>query len=489
MIVLSFDVVASLNVHDGLLTAAGGYVSSEWSEGPLALQLHRISLGQPAYTSPLLANSYDYGPVYLFALTGLRAVFAPKADVATYRILSMAIGLVASLPLSFAAVAIARRAGLRATHRAATLACIAGAASMGAAILSQSVTFPRLHPDDLTFTLVAAALAVHFAIAERRLPPESVWLLVAACVLATFTKQNTAAVAPVLLAGLAASGAISWRLFAVAACTTALVVIAVVVLMPADMRAWSVFVPLAHRYAFTAARLDALWYSFTYRTPYLSLLLVATIPMLVVVRKRMGDRALWVDAAAVAAVATAAFSAFFKQFGIWNNLTVLAAATVPYAAALLGLLLAPEAYVRSHRAFVGVATLITIVLALSIVSAGDYVTRFHGQWDPRPTAALERRLCDTGRSILLTQMFEEFLKCPTATFALEASYLELRVAYPRYYAGPTIFDRPPDAHYVVVSGIQPLPWAWLPYYRMLSLPVTPRLSGGSRLNLRVYERL
>jgi hypothetical protein len=84
-------------------------------------------------------------------------------------------------------------------------------------------------------------------------------------------------------------------------------------------------------------------------------------------------------------------------------------------------------------------------------------------------------------------MFEDFLKCPTATFALEASYLELRVAYPRYYAGPTIFDRPPDAHYVLVSEIQPLPWAWLPYYRPLTLPVSRRQSGGAQIHLRVYE--
>jgi hypothetical protein len=385
MIVLSFAVVASLNIHDGFLTAAGGYVSSEWSEGPLALQLHRISLGQPAYTSPLLANSYDYGPVYLLALTGLRAVFAPKADIATYRILSMAIGLVSCVPLSFAAVAVARRAGVPATHKTATLVCITAAASMGAAILSQSVTFPRLHPDDLTFTLVAAALALHFAIAERRLPPLAVWALVAVCALATFTKQNTVAFAPVLLAGLAASGAISWRLFTVAACTAVLIVLAVAVSMPADMRAWTVLVPLAHRYAFTAARLDALWYSLTYRAPYLSLLLAATIPMLGVLRKRVGDRALWVDAAAMAAVATAAFSAFFKQFGIWNNLTVFAAATVPYAAALFGLLIAREGYMRSHRAFAGVAALVAVFLTLSIVRGVSYAPRFHGQWDSRPT--------------------------------------------------------------------------------------------------------
>ena len=49
--------------------------------------------------------------------------------------------------------------------------------------MARSVTFDTLHPDNLAFLMIATALALHFSIAARIVPPATIWALVAVGIL------------------------------------------------------------------------------------------------------------------------------------------------------------------------------------------------------------------------------------------------------------------------------------------------------------------
>jgi len=446
-----FAVEAFPAVVNALARMSFAFADSQWSEPPLILQLHRMAIGQPAYLPTPLANSYDYGPLYLIVLGALRRLLGQPDATVPYRALSMALGALTIVPLACAALAIAVRAGIARGDPAKTAIAL-GTALLGIAVLARSITFDTLHPDDFAFLLLATSLALHFALAARILRAPFVWALVAVGIASAFGKQNAAVVVPLLLAGLGGARVISLRL-ALAACGAVVVAIVVVVLaLPNDVRAWILFVPLNQPYEFWPARIAQCWQYVTFWQPYLAVSFVPAAAALGLLGRRCGLRALSVDAAAIVALAIVAFTGFFKTLGIWNNLTFLAIATIPYAGALLG-----SGFLASYRgarvaASVAVAFVTLFALGVALRGGEKQVPDAQIYSELSAVDALATQLCATKQPIVVTVFPQAFFGCPTAIYALVPSFQELTVAFPRYYAGPTAFDQPIAARYAVVAA-------------------------------------
>ena len=483
-------------VLNAIARAGFPYADNQWSEGPLLLQLHRLATGGPTYTPTPLANAYDYGPLYLFVLGGIRKLLSLPDGIVAYRVLSMCLGVLSLVPLGFAGIAIAQRAGIGGTSPA-RLGIAVGTALLGLAVLARCITFDSLHPDSLAFLVIATALALHFAIAARMLPPTATWALTVVGVAAAFGKQNAVVVVPLLLAGLAGARIVTVRQVVAPLGTLIAAIVALIVAMPPDMRAWTLFVPLGQPYELWAPRLADCVRFLTYWQPYLAVGFIAAGVALIVLGLRTGPRGLAIDAAALAAVAVVAFTGYFKTLGIWNNLAVLGLGTAPYAGALLGFGFGwrTRAMGRLLLASAGFASL----LALGIALRGGEKQVPDAQIDRELSAvkALAGTLCATKQTIVVTVFPEPFLDCPTAQFALGQSYLELQTAYPRYYAGPTVFDRPIDARYVVIAtavtgppGRLGLPAPWAHGYTNLVKRLVVVQGWGANyfpVELRVFE--
>ncbi len=490
-----FAIEALPALLNALARASFIYADSQWSEWPLSLQLHRIAVGGAAYLPTALANSYDYGPLYLMLLGGVRRVASLGDDIVTYRTLSMAIGGLTVVPLAYASVAIAERASV--VRGGAGKAAVAAAAiALAVAVLARSITFDTLHPDNLAALTIAMALAIHLGIAARRLHPGAVWGLVAVGIASAFGKQNAAVVVPLLLAGLAVARVIPPRVAVAAFAATIAGIVALIALMPGDERAWTLLVPLGQPYEFTAARIADCWRFLTYWEPYLALSLAPAGVMLYTLWRRCGARALAVDGAVLGAVALVSFSAFFKALGIWNNLTFLCLGTVPYASALLGLFFVEKAFDVRRGILASVAFASLIAVGTGLRTAPKQVADAQINTELSAVYAMAKELCATRQTILVTAFPDAFFGCPTAAYALTGSYLELQVAFPRYNGGPTAFDAPATAHYVVttaaVSGPArpPLPGAWAAGYPHVAKDL-PAVSGWGAnyfpIRVKVFE--
>ena len=232
--IVLFAVGAFPVATNSIARASFAYANLQWSEGPLILQLHRVSIGQPAFLPTVQVNSYDYGPLYVNLLSTLRALVVLPDGVVAYRGISMGLGVLAVVPLAYASIAIAVRAGL--AHSAVARAAVAtGAVLLGISVMARSVTFDTLHPDNLAFLMIATALALHFSIAARIVPPASIWALVAVGIVSLLSKQSAAGVAPILLVGLAAAGVVPLGRALIAFAALAAGTILVVITMPHDV--------------------------------------------------------------------------------------------------------------------------------------------------------------------------------------------------------------------------------------------------------------
>ncbi len=449
-----------------------------------------MAAGQAPYTPTVLVSAYDYGPGYVFALNAIRALLAQGPGVVLFRHVSMLLGLLAALPIGIASAFVVQRAKI--PGRLARWTAFAFGAVLGAADIMRNTTFEMLHPDDLVFTLIACALALHYGIAARRLAPPFAWGMVAFGVAATLTKQNALGVAPLLLLGLWAAGAIRARLLVATLLATGAAIVATLIAMPPAMRAWTVEVPLAHSYQLTASKFGDAVAALTIREPYVGATILLALPVLVLLRRNAGKRALWADGAGAAAVAVTAFSAFFKELGISNNVAVLAAWAAPYAGASFGALIVAVA--AGRRPVANACGVLAAVAAL-----GFALTNHAGDVHPALAIAIpenQRRmetlageLCASRASIIALTIFPEFLDCPTARYALTASLTELQLAYPRYDPGPTVFDRPVDARYVVTPETVGLPDAWSSHYRQIFPAITQARPGRHRLHVGLYEHI
>ncbi len=312
-----------------------------------------------------------------------------------------------------------------------------------------------------------------------------------------FGKQNAAVVVPLLLAGLAGARTISLRLALAGCAVVGAGIIVVVLALPHDVRAWVLFVPLNQPYEFWPARIAQCWHFLTFWEPYLAVSFVPAAAALVLLGRRCGRRALFVDVAALVALAVVAFTGYFKTLGIWNNLTFLAIATIPYAGALFGTgFLASYRGARAAAAAVAFLTLFALGIALRGGEKQVPDTQIYAELSA--VDALATQLCATKQPIAVTVFPQAFFGCPTAIYALVPSLEELQVAFPRYYAGPTAFDRPIAARYAVVAAgtsgpARPclgLPGAWKAEFPHMVKRLTAVQGWGANyfpVEVRVFE--
>jgi hypothetical protein len=440
------------------------FAGNQPGEWPLIVELHRFALGQPTYTSTTLLSAHSVGVVYPFVLGALRTLSASGDHIVTYRVISMLLGFLAIVPLSFTALAILERAGFQRTI-VASVSVVASTVALTVAVLSRSATFDALDPGNLEYLLVATALALHFTLAGGRAPKYLVWILVADGVFCGFVKQSAVLVAPILLAGLIVARVITPRVFggAIAACVGGLIV--GLIIMPGDARAWTLLVPLAQPYVVSTERVLQALQFFTHLAPYLGMSFLSAAPAFYLLWKRRGTDGLAVDIAAVAAVVVVGLLAYFKQFGSFDDLTVISAATIPYTTAWLGILVDPAPYPRRQQILMAASALLPIALAATLFGGVKQVPdiALYAEMDGARIAA--HNLCSaTTGTVLVTVLPELYQNCKSAQFALGPSYDELVAAYPRYYIGPTVFDKPTTAEYIVVSSGFALPWQWRAHY-------------------------
>src|ERR1700722_12276639 len=452
-VVIGLLVVAALQfIPSSFARAAFPWPENLWPETPLMLQLHRMAIGDQAYRSSLEVNSFVYGPAYLTTLHWIRSLLHLPFTAVSLRGISITIGLLTAVPLAICSLLIARRGGIRIDHwLPRTL--VAGSAVLAAiAVLTRNITFDAIHPDALLFLTTACALAIYYAIASGRLSPRYVWLLLAVCLLDAFAKQNAAAIFLVLLWAIVALGFLTFRVGMLAS-TIYVIAVALGYLLgsPAE-RQWTLLIPGSQGYDFSPTHTLGLWMMVSTWAPYLGVLFLGAIVAIVLLRMVGGNRAIIVDAAAFAAILLTALSGYFKVFGVWNNITLIALFSVPYYAFFVGLLLA-AAVERLQQWTVGLlCAAFAVGMPLGLFIQHRQAPDAQMVADFRDVQTYANQLCAEHQSMIVTMFPEFFFDCPTAKFALFLDYGQLTTAYPHYFIGPTVVDVPPTEKYIVGSS-------------------------------------
>jgi hypothetical protein len=444
------------------------WADNEWADGPTLHQLHRMELGGPGYASPLGSDSMDYGAVYLFALFFLRRLLGLPFSIVSYRSISIGLGLLSIVPFSICALLIARSAGLRRLAPLPTLLILGTTALLTVAVSARSITFASTHPDTLLAFFVALSLAIYYAIATRVLDPRVVWVLVVTGILTAFTKQNSFIMLPILVVGLALSRAISWRVAVAAAGAYVGIVVLLLAVMPEDMRAWMFFIPEAHPYEFlVASRVLDFFAYLTHWEYYISLELAIYAIVTIMIARRVGRQAYATHFAPGFAIVLVAMQAYFKTFGVWNNLTIIGLFCIPYCATLVWLLASPRFVKRAHMGILAASTALLLLVANGLHEATQpWVPGAKIQGEMRIVSDAMRNLCARGKPILVLVLPDMFFDCPTAKYALTLSYGEEALARRRFDPGLFVWDRPTTYPYIVDMWGWPLTRRWQRYYRL-----------------------
>ncbi len=453
---------------DALARVAFPWADNEWGDGPILIQLHRLYLGQPAYVNSVLATSFDYGPVYVFVLFAVAKVTGAPFGIVTFRAISVALGLLSAIPFAACAMLIARRFGVPLTRGLTTLVVIASVL-LTLALVSRDITFASLHPDALVALLTATVLAVYYAIATRRLNPRFVWALLTVSAVAALTKQNSVLVFPLLVAALAVTGVIRWRLAIATVAVFAGVIVAAFALMSPDMRAWTLLIPQAHGYEFTRSGRAAglLQYLFSWQY-YITAEVVMVALVSALIQRREGWRAYVTDGAPLLAIAAVAILGYFKVLGVWNNLSLLALFAAPYCAALIVPLVTARSVVRTPWAWTLGAAVMLAAVAIGIdASEAPGVASSEMRSQMADVQVAMRALCAERAPILALTMTDMFLDCPNARLFPMLAYLEEENARNGFSPGLFALDRPPAFPRVVDMQLFPIPRRWQRFYRLV----------------------
>jgi hypothetical protein len=486
----AFD--AWIGLSNSLIRAQFPFAENQWSEGPLLLQIRRIIEGVSPYTSTLSVNSFDYGPVYMYLTEAIRNWLHLPFDIRSFRYINMGYGFVSIIPVTICALLVARRAGICASDRLGNVAVVVSTISLALALLSRSITFDVMHPDNLSFILISTTLALYYGIASGRLRAYFLVPMVLVAIVSVFTKQNSFLIAPALIIVLLATRRISARAAAVAGGCFVLGVFLLLVTAPADERAWIFFVPRAHRYELLLNRIWDCWIFLTYWEAYLSFLIVAAGVAIAFIVRAQGRRELPIHATAVGIILLASLAGYFKVLGEWNNLTLIGIVTMPYMGALLGVLVTPRTW-QSSRLVMGLTVALALALPLALIPDPKQVPNrtIYRAMERVKQAANE--LCQRKTQIMVTWYPELFFDCPYATFVLVDSYQELVAAFPGYYIGPTVVDVPTQATYAVGvdRDIKLLPGVWRKEFKVEQ--ATPAFYGWGAnywpVQFRIYRHV
>lgn len=462
LVAVAFSVEAYSALANALTRAVFPFAQNQFSEASLMVELHRLASGQAAYLSTLTVNSYPYGPAYLLVLNVLRGGQPP--NVVSARLVTITLGLLTIVPMVFSSLFIARRAGVSRRNTVANAVAGVTAGVLGAATITRAITFDAVHPDGLLFLLVGSALAIYYAIAGRILRPVFVWALCAVGIAATFTELHTFAIVPGLLLVLASTRVISYRvaLFALGAYVTACLVL--IASMPGDERAWTFLVPIAQPFDFSRVRIRDFLAVLVHWQPYIGLVILAVPAALAVLWRRERTRALWIDAAPVAIVLATALGGYFRSLALWNTLSLISIACVPYFGAMFGSLATPRVLAPLNRVLAIACVVLAGAMCLGLNGRPkqEPSVQIYSQMDTAATAVT--RLCGRAKSVVVIAMPDLFFSCPNAVYALGKSFEQLAAAFPEYYAGPTAFEKPITAPYVVTIDSLPLPGRWATDY-------------------------
>jgi hypothetical protein len=469
ILVAVFALEALSGLRTAFVRALFSFADTQFSEGPLILQLHRMATGDALYRSTLEVNSYVIGPVYLLVLGAFGFVSGHHVDVVSSRFLTMFLGLLGLVPLVFSTLVVARRTGVRASNVAATAVAGTAAAALGAAVLARTMTFDTLHPDDLSFTLVAASLAIYYAVASGLAGARYAWLLPGAGLLAAFTDLHAVAVVPMLLFCLAVTRSISVRLLSATLATYVGLLVLFLAIMNPAARAWSLLIPLAQPGEFTTARFAEAFTLVTRWQPYIGLLVVSVPVAISLIRRREGARTLWVDAVVFAVIVATAGAGFFHRLGVKNSLFLISIFCLPYFCATLGALTTPRVLAFRGNALraasaLGAALSVAMIFALAVPPKQVAGAEVYAAMES--ASALAADTCNRGRDVVVLALPDLFFGCPKAAYALGASFEQLAAAFPDYYIGQTAFDKRLDAEYVVTVDSAPLPHAWAADFRL-----------------------
>jgi hypothetical protein len=444
------------------------YADLQSSEAPLFVQLQRMASGGPPYLPTYDANSWVFGPLYLYVLAPWNALVGGHDNVVSARLLSMVLGLCGLVPLSLSAVLIARRiAGRLAMRSTAQIAAVLCAA-LGLAVLTRRMNFGTLHPDDLVFTVVATMLLCYNAASASARNGRFIVLLAIAGVAACFGEEQMGALAPLLFLGLALSRSITLRTLTLLLAAYACALFVCLLAIGNDARAWAFLVPLAQHWEALGQTCAATAFS-TCVPPYLRLLFCAAALALVFIWRREHARTLATDALPFLAIVATAGAGSFSRDSLRNSLFLAGLACVPYFAATVAALTAPPVLAGRRRAArwltpFAAALVIATIFGLNVRPMhvpGALVT---STLDGARTRAVA--LCARRQRIVVMALPDLFRDCREATYEVSASYVQLLLAFPGYNAGPTVFDLQQHATYIVtVAGVL-LPASWASDYRL-----------------------
>jgi hypothetical protein len=457
---------AAIYWPDALARIAFPWADNEWGDGPILMQLHRLAVGQPAYTSSLSAGSFDYGPVYVFLLFVVGKLLRLPFGIVSFRAISIVLGLLSLIPYAICGTLIAVRLGMR-RMRLLTVVVAGVTALLEMTVLSRDITFSSLHPDTLMALLLAVTLALYYGMVTGRLPEYGIWLLLAVSLVAAFTKQNSVIIFPFLLAALALTGVVRRRIAFAALGAFVVLVVAIFAAMPPDMRAWTLSIPQAHGYEFARSKraLDLLTYLFV-RQYYVTAELAVVALVSALIAHREGARAYIVDGAPAIGVVIVAILAYFKVLGVWNNLSLIALFAAPYCGALVAPLMSVR-FVRRARPVMTVAAIVLLALVgLGVHSAEPPFVATPEVRDQMTTVdRAMHALCAEGKPILALIFTDMFSDCANARQFSMIAFLEVQHARDRFEPGLFVLDRPPAFPYVVDIGQFPIPRRWQRYYR------------------------
>jgi hypothetical protein len=408
----------------------------------------------------------------------------------------MAVATLSLVPLTFYTLFLLRRVGITRDDPLPYWVAVGGTILIGIATLTRNVTFDGLHPDGLLFPLAISMLLLYAYVGSGKLSQQYLWLLLGIAIVTVFTRLSSAAIFPILVLGLALGRIVQRRFALLLVAVYAVLTIFLLALMPADMKAWTLWVPIAQpiewpRYGNLVKLLieDKL---------YLGGTIVAGIFGWLWLAKREGRRVYAIDGAVLASIAVTGIGTYLKRYGIWNNISLVGFAFIPYAAMLFAWATQPRWIAGvSDRMKIIIGVLVAAIVVGNVLPPGRPAPE---AWDYQrmdTAQAVAQETCARHESILVTIFPSLFLGCSTAQYALLISWDELLSAYPGYFKGTTALDQDPHTKLVVWMDygdhlpLPPHPWLLSNYHLWRNVPVA--FGNGSDFyaldaTMQVWER-
>ena len=434
------------------------YAVNFWSEPPLFVQIHRIATGRPAYLAPYSADSWTYGPLYIYLLAAIDRLFEAKPSIVTLRLISVTIGYVTVLPLLAALVGIRLRHASGRSWSGTLVAC-ALTLSLFGILDMRALSFTALHPDGLVYVCVAGAIAAVVWYPLARNKAAVLAILVAFCFLASLTKLNLAPLIGFLVAALAIERFIRWRL-AIALCVGMVLAIAAVYAGASDaLRAWTIVIPGHHWYETPRLLVYLVWRNWVGAETYQAYLVLAAIGTVGFVawigRKR--EALAWT--VILGGVFGAAYMGLAKQgggpFDLWF---FYVACLIPTGAAVDALFRVSGGRFK----MVVVSRLVALAYLGVITMTVPSGPHQHALLPPEGRRALQRadlrlaRLCRPGHTVIVTWFVDPFLDCQNAQFSTWDAIGEILTARSHGYGSRIFLDDPIGAATLIEYGAYPL---------------------------------